>query len=112
MRNRISHPIARQYPQKESKRVATRSGLPTDLNHRPTLQLGDQKSITVDMERFFEFSFSFAEALVSLEDRFGADIVANQSQVRSREQVIRWNEEKTYRGQDFGCDFEIDARWM
>ena len=65
------------------------------LELRPELKLSSPgtRPFRVDMERFFEFSFSFAEALVDLEDRFQPAF----GQIGISE--------------DFD-DLEVDARWM
>ena len=61
MRNRIGHLV----PQT----VLSHS----ELCRRPTLTLNADRPITVDMERFFDFTFSFAEALLDLEAQFQSE---------------------------------------
>ena len=98
MRNRISNYLLPTGPRFQS------------VSHqRPTLKLGETKSITVDMERFFDFSFSFAEALIDLEDKFCPGDWQTQQDLGLRENVIQ---NKPDPNADFDCDFEIDARWM
>ena len=57
MRNRIKH-------------LVSQTGDHTQLCHRPSLTLHADRPIKVDMERFFEFSFSFAEELLDLEEKY------------------------------------------
>ena len=75
------------------------------LCHRPVLELKfDQRKFPVDMERFFEFSFSFAEALLDLEELHKPEkpIVSLERELTKLEvsEPIA----------DF--DLDVDARWM
>jgi len=94
MRNRIGHLV----PQTVLSHA--------ELCHRPTLTLHADRPITVDMERFFEFSFSFAEELLDLEDKFQpqTNVVSLERELAVREAAAQQNE--------CGFDFDIDARWM
>lgn len=94
MRNRIGHLV----PQT----VLSHS----ELCRRPTLTLNADRPITVDMERFFEFSFSFAEELVDLEDKFKprTAVVTLERELAVREAAAQQNQHD--------LDFDIDARWM
>lgn len=113
MRNRISQPVSQPFPTADASRVSPLPVSRLSLDQRPTLQLGESKSFTVDMERFFDFSFSFAEALVDLEDRFANPAnAATNSQLVSRENAIQSIGDSLPSDHDFDCDFEIDARWM
>ena len=97
MRNRISHLVNQTLSHAE-------------LCHRPTLTLYADQPITVDMERFFEFSFSFAEELLGLEDKFKP-----QSSVVSLERELAVREAEVLRKaalQRDEMDFDVDARWM
>jgi len=103
MRNRIAHlvPQALSVPEAHSH---------ADLCRRPKLTLHADRPITVDMERFFEFSFSFAEELLDLEEKFTRQtaVVSLERELAVREaEVMReaaseWDEH----------DFDVDARWM
>jgi len=75
----------------------------TKLCERPTLALNADRPITVDMERFFDFSFSFAEALLDIEDKYQPQkpVVSMQRELAIRDSLV---EEQ--------ADFDIDARWM
>ena len=96
MRNRIS-----QY-------ISDTSTTATTLCQRPTLDLKADRPITVDMERFFEFSFSFAEALMDLEDKYIPErpIVSLQRELALKEAIEKAD------SFDLDLDLEIDARWM
>ena len=93
MRNRIEHLV----PQANSH---------TQLCHRPSLTLHADRPIKVDMERFFEFSFSFAEELLNLEEKFMAltPVISLERELNLKQAIAKREES------DF--DFEIDARWM
>jgi len=77
-------------------RIAKLTATPITIEElRPGLTLtnaSQDRPFRVDMERFFDFTFSFAEALVDLEDRFGVKEAA----------VLQAEPE----------DWEIDVRWM
>ena len=69
---------------------------PTIQELRPELTLSNHSSdrpFRVDMERFFDFSFGFAEALIDLEDRF----------TEPKDSIFDF---------DGAGDLEIDVRWM
>ncbi len=74
----------------------------TKLCERPTLALTADRPITVDMERFFDFSFSFAEALLDLEDKY-----IPKTPVVSMQRELKLIDAKLEE-----ADFDIDARWM
>jgi hypothetical protein len=57
------------------------------------------------MERFFDFSFSFAEALVDLEAMYASDVTETSPR-------IDMDLEKRESQLDAELDFDIDARWM
>ncbi len=91
MQNRISQYLRTQTP------------AATTLCHRPTLALSCDQPITVDMERFFEFSFSFAEALMDLEDKYlpQKPIVPMQRELSIVDSALQDD-----------LELDIDARWM
>jgi len=92
MRNRIKH-LTPQHTLSHA-----------ELCHRPTLTLHADRPIKVDMERFFEFSFSFAEELLDLEEKYKP-----QTAVVSLERELAVRKVATQRHEH---DFDIDARWM
>ena len=92
MRNRIKEHIAT-------------SSVTEHLCRRPVLELTfDHRKYPVDMERFFEFSFSFAEALVDLEEKHQPT-----KPVVSFERELARLENSRPSGE---FDLDIDARWM
>ena len=93
MRNRIKH-------------LVSQTGDHTQLCHRPSLTLHADRPIKVDMERFFEFSFSFAEELLDLEEKYLSQtaVVSLQRELSLKEAAARKAEQD--------LDFDIDARWM
>lgn len=103
MRNRIGHLVPQALSVTEALSHA-------ELCHRPTLTLHADRPITVDMERFFEFSFSFAEELLDLEEKFKP-----QTSVVSLERELAVREAEVMReaaSQSDQYDFDVDARWM
>ena len=95
MNNRISQYL---FTQSASSLSTT-----TKLCQRPTLTLHADRPITVDMERFFDFSFSFAEALLDIEEAWlpNTPAISLQRDLALKEAML--SEES---------DFDIDARWM
>lgn len=93
MRNRIKH-------------LVSQTGDHTQLCHRPSLTLHADRPIKVDMERFFEFSFSFAEELLDLEEKY-----LSQTAVVSLERELSLKEAAARKAEQ-DLDFDIDARWM
>lgn len=97
MRNRISHLVNQALSHAE-------------LCRRPTLTLHADRPIKVDMERFFELSFSFAEELLDLEEKYKPQTalamlereLAVQEAAAQRETAAQHDE----------LDFDVDARWM
>ena len=91
MRNRIQHllPAPRYSGGTES--------------HRPRLTLQIDRPFDVDMERFFDFTFSFAEALLDLEAQFDSE-----PKLTSMDRLLE-NQPQSI-GEEF--DYDIDARWM
>lgn len=102
MRNRIGHLVPQALSQSNSQ-----SHSHSQLCHRPTLTLKADRPITVDMERFFDFSFSFAEELLDLEEKY---MPATAVVPLQREFGIK--EAETLNRQDGEHDLDIDARWM
>jgi hypothetical protein len=103
MRNRIFQPAPKTTPVSPVFETEV-------LEHcqRPTLRLTNHttdRPITVDMERFFDFSFSFAEALVDLEAMYASDVTETSPR-------IDMDLEKRESQLDAELDFDIDARWM
>ena len=86
-----------------SEYLSTPSTDTVKLFQRPTLDLNGDRPITVDMERFFDFSFSFAEALMDLEDKYlpQKPAVSMQRELAIIDSVVTDE-----------LDFDIDARWM
>ena len=88
MQNRISQYLSR------SSKLSTAS-------YRPQLKLKMDRPILVDMENFFELSFSFAEALLDLEDKYESEPqVVTLDRVLSKAAFCEMGE------------LDIDARWM
>lgn len=128
MQNRISQLVQNVCRLKDATRdseqtqfsLAASSAAPK-LCQRPTLRLtnhsGD-RPITVDMERFFDFSFSFAEALLDLESQFQQSSTdATSSFTADRMAAERMAAERADLRQpestlDAELDFDIDARWI
>lgn len=114
MQNRISQLVQNVCQLKDALPVISQTHVTLHsqpkLCQRPTLRLtnhsGD-RPITVDMERFFEFSFSFAEALLDLESKFQQSALAAERKNAERERLRK--PESTL---DAELDFDIDARWM
>ena len=94
MRNRIKH-------------LVTQTAGHTQLCQRPSLTLHADRPIKVDMERFFEFSFSFAEELLELEDKY-----LSQTAVVSLARELSLKEAAAKKAEQQDFDFDIDARWM
>ncbi|QEG23287.1 hypothetical protein [Mariniblastus fucicola] len=92
MRNRIAHLL-------ESK-IST-----AQLCQRPKLTLTVDRPVKVDMERFFDFSFSFAEALMELEDKHRPEqpVVSLERELALKASIGTQHDER---------DLDIDARWM
>jgi hypothetical protein len=88
MQNRISRHLSR--PSSSS-----------ELPYRPQLKLKMDRPFMVDMQNFFELSFSFAEVLLDLEARY-----ESEPRVVALERVLVTATP---------CDeseLDIDARWM
>jgi hypothetical protein len=83
--------------------LSAQTSVAAKLCERPTLALSADRPITVDMERFFDFSFSFAEALLDLEDKYLPQKSASSMQ---RELAIQ----NSLLEKEF--DFDVDVRWM
>lgn len=88
MQNRIIQHLSRP-----SKLPAT--------SYRPQLTLKMDRPFPVDMENFFELSFSFAEALMDLEDKY-----ESEPHVATLDRVLS----KTVVGE--ASELDIDVRWM
>jgi len=99
MRNRIGHLLT---PTNLSEQADL------GLEPQPQLTLHMERPFNVDMERFFEFTFSFAEALLDLEAKYAMD-----KKVATLERFLSEQEAAEALG-DVGDEFEcdIDARWM
>ena len=78
---------------------------PSTVLPQPTLELSltrFESPIEIDMERFFDFSFSFAEALVDLEDRY-----ESPNKITTMQRFLATDSKA--QGDELG---DIDARWM
>ncbi len=90
--------VGSDYPEEEMRNRIATTIAPTvnrDLQElRPELTLSNtsnDRPFRVDMERFFDFTFSFAEALVDLEDRFSENIApVEQLEPEEWEVDLRW----------------------
>ena len=84
------------------------------LETRPTLTLGRQafdRPFQVDMERFFEFSFSLAEDLLDLEAAYSSETaLADREIVLSHKPASCAKPAKYANAAEL--DFDIDASWM
>ena len=93
MRNRILSHFQSGTLAEQAAPIATAS---------PTLKLKMDREFSVDMERFFDFSFSFAEALVDLEDRH-----ESPNKITTMQRFLATDSKA--QGDELG---DIDARWM
>lgn len=74
---------------------------------QPQLTLRMERPFNVDMERFFEFTFSFAEALLELEAKY-----ATEKKVATLKRFLEQQVEAPALGDEYECECDIDARWM